>query len=348
MIGLYLIPVGEDWMDEFRRTAKNGLEINESAPSELQDYERVRLWGTESSQPTQGGGGIKRTAFRNMESDDILLFYSGGEFFATARVEQKFENPEIGAWAWDSPESEWTYTLQDFDSVNIPREEVWDLLGYDENYHPQGYSRVSDEAIDNLLQQYNSVEEAYQDLIDGSDGDEEEEGEIEGGSSDDSDHLEIQWKLIQLGRDHGYEVYVAKNDRNREFDGEVLGDDCVDSLSLTGFSEAAQNIIEYVDVIWLEDNHIVSMFEVESTTSIYSGILRMTDFVAKVPNLAVDMYIVASQEDEDLVRKQIQRPTFQQVLAPAEYSAVRFISFEKVREKYDLVEDAGPLQTVFP
>jgi len=73
----------------------------------------------------------------------------------------------------------------------------------------------------------------------------------------------------------------------------------------------------------------------------------MTDFVAKVPNLAVDMYIVASQEDEYLIRKQIQRPTFQQVLALAEYSDVRYISFETVREKFDLVQNAGPLQTVF-
>jgi len=45
MIGLYLIPVGEDRIDEFRRTVENGLDIDESAPSELQDYERVRLWG---------------------------------------------------------------------------------------------------------------------------------------------------------------------------------------------------------------------------------------------------------------------------------------------------------------
>jgi len=34
-----------------------------------------------------------------MEPDDILLFYSGDEFFATARIEQKFENPDIGEWA---------------------------------------------------------------------------------------------------------------------------------------------------------------------------------------------------------------------------------------------------------
>ncbi|WP_143920347.1 hypothetical protein [Halorhabdus utahensis] len=335
-------------MDEFRRTVENGLDIDESAPSALQDYERVRIWGTESSQATQGGGGIKRTAFRNMESDDILLFYSEGEFFASARVEQKFENPDIGEWAWNSPESDWTYTLQDFDSISVPKEEVWDLLGYSQNYRLQGLTQVSEDAIDTLLTKYNSVEEAYQDLIDGSQTDRGDEEVIEEGTSSSRDHLEIQWKLIQLGRDHGYEVYVAKNDRNREFEGEVLGNDCVNSLSLTGFSEAAQNIIEYVDVIWLEDNHIVSMFEVESTTSIYSGILRMTDFVAKVPNLAVDMYIVASQEDEDLVRKQIQRPTFQQVLTPADYSDVRFVSFEKVREKYDLVQNAGPLQRVFP
>lgn len=131
-------------------------------------------------------GDKKRTAFTNMESDDILLFYAEGEFFATARVVQKFESPAIGDWAWDSPGSDWSYTLQDFNTICIPKDEVWNLLGYDQNFHPQGYSRVSNEALDNLLQQYNSGEEAYQDLIDCSEGDDEDEEEIEGGSSDDN------------------------------------------------------------------------------------------------------------------------------------------------------------------
>jgi len=92
-------------------------------------------------------------------------------------------------------------------------------------------------------------------------------------------------------------------------------------------------LIKYVDVIWLDGDAIVAMFEVESTTSIYSGILRMTDFVTRVPNFAVDMYIVAPEADADRVRKEMTRPTFEAVLSPVKHSSLQFLSFEAVKKR---------------
>jgi hypothetical protein len=106
-------------------------------------------------------------------------------------------------------------------------------------------------------------------------------------------------------------------------------------------------LIEYVDVIWLNGDYIEKMFEVESTTSIFSGILRMTDFVVKVPNLAVEMHIVAPDADEEQVRRQIDRPTFQHVMGSAQHCSLQYLSFSDVREKRDVVDRAGPLQRVF-
>ena len=39
--------------------------------------------------------------------------------------------------------------------------------------------------------------------------------------------------------------------------------------------------IELIDVLWLDGNAIVAAFEIESTTSIYSGLLRMSDLLAR-------------------------------------------------------------------
>ena len=97
----------------------------------------------------------------------------------------------------------------------------------------------------------------------------------------------------------------------------------------------------------MNGGYIEKMFEVESTTSIYSGILRMTDFMVKVPNLAVDMYIVASSDDEDKVRRQIDRPTFKSVLDSVPHCSLQYLSFAEVREKHEVVQDAGALQQVF-
>lgn len=147
--------------------------------------------------------------------------------------------------------------------------------------------------------------------------------------------------------DHGYDVYVAKNDQSREYRNNELGDLCVDSLNITGFSESAMYIIEYADVIWLDDDYIAEMFEVESTTSVYSGVLRMTDFVVKVPNLEVSMNIVAPTEDEEKVRNQMARPTFERILDQLETGSLNYISFEKVRELREVVEENGPLRSPF-
>ncbi|MFC7229250.1 hypothetical protein N0B31_17755 [Salinirubellus salinus] len=339
MTNVYLIPVGDNWIDHFERTVEQPLTIGDSdAPAELDDFQEVRIWATTESSK-------KESAYEAMRSGDLLMFYRQGEFFAAGRVGRTFRSSAAGDWIWDNSESSFIFTVTDYEPISISRDQLWDVLGYSSGYFVRGFSRVSDDALDTLRQQYPSVEVAYQELKDGSE--DTGGGEEETGEDDVREHVEIQWSLIQLGLMHDYDVYVAKNDQSETYQNETLGEDCIENLPLTGFSAAARSIIEYVDVIWLDGEYIVKMFEVESTTSIYSGILRMTDFIVKVPNLAVDMYIVAAEDDEALVRKQIDRPTFQHILEPAKYSSLNYLSFERVRERFDLVQQAGPLKTVF-
>jgi hypothetical protein len=341
MTELYLVPVSDDWMEQFQQTVETPVETGD-APDELRGSSKVRVWGT-----TAGKDSKKRTQFEAMAPGDLVLFYNGGTFFAGGHVDQTFENPELGAWLWDNPESRFIFTLADYEHVTITQQELWDLLDYSPGYSLQGFSRVSDTALNSLEQSFNSVEEAFQDLKDGGENELDDPDEPDDEGEDVREHTEIQWHLIQLGLKHGYDVYVATNDQNLSYEGTRLGEDCVNKLSLTGFSDAAMRIIEYVDVIWLNGGYIEKMFEVESTTSIFSGILRMTDFVVKVPNLSVDMYIVAGSEDEEQVRKQMSRPTFQHVMGRAEHCSLQYVSFEEVREKQELVERAGALQSVF-
>lgn len=336
---LYLVPVGEDWKADFERTVETPFDLTgDTTIDELDGFEEARIWGTT-------WGRQKETFFDDMESGDPILFYHGGEYFATGRVGQTFKSQETGKWLWDSPESEYIYTVENFEEISLPREELNDKIGYSENHVPQRFLKVSESAVNSLLQEYTSIEAAFQDFKGDQEPDPPET--TTGDDEDVREHTKIQWYLIQLGLKHNYDVYVAKNDRHREYNGQRLGDECIENLNLTGFSEAAMGIIEYVDVIWLDGDYIVKMFEVESTTSIFSGILRMTDFVVKVRNLAVNMYIAAPSDDEDKVRREMERPTFQRVLEPAEYCSLQYISFEDVRETHETVEQAGPLQTVF-
>src|ERR1700745_2624632 len=91
-------------------------------------------------------------------------------------------------------------------------------------------------------------------------------------------HTEIQYQLLTLGSELGLDVWVARNDRSKKVNGVTLGSlsRMLDRLP-TQFNEATNRTIELIDVLWLSGNSIVAAFEVECTTSVYSGLLRMSD-----------------------------------------------------------------------
>ena len=155
-----------------------------------------------------------------------------------------------------------------------------------------------------------------------------------------TDHEEIQWLLLKLGNDMGFDVWVARNDRGRQLRGQRLADlpKLKAELPLQ-FDDATNRTIELIDVLWLKGNAIVAAFEIGSTTSIYSGLLRMADLIAMQPNLNIPLYLVAPDERRQKVIDEVNRPTFRR-LAPPLFELCRFISFADLRTR---LKDAGPL-----
>ena len=159
-------------------------------------------------------------------------------------------------------------------------------------------------------------------------------------------HLEIQYLLLKLGSDMGFAVWAARNDRNREYKGKKLSEAFAikEDLPLQ-FDEATTKTIEYIDVLWLKGHAIIAAFEVESTTSIYSGLLRMSDLIAMQPNLNIPLYIVAPDERRDRVLTEVNRPTFSR-LTPPLYEMCRYISFSILQKR--LAEIAPYLKFLKP
>ena len=126
-------------------------------------------------------------------------------------------------------------------------------------------------------------------------------------------HSNAQSLLIELGKATGCEVWVATNDKNRECDGKNLGEGCLKSFPSLGLSSEAIKRISYIDVIWIKQRVPVYAFEVEATTSIYSGLLRMSDLLAVVPALKIKLFIVAPKERQGKVMDELARPTFEKI-----------------------------------
>lgn len=146
-------------------------------------------------------------------------------------------------------------------------------------------------------------------------------------------HEEIQYMLLKLGSDLGLDVCVARNDRNKAF----MGKNFSEIPSMRGqvprqFDEATNKTIEYIDVLWLQGDAIVAAFEVEHTTAIYSGLLRMSDLVSMQPNINLNLYLVAPDERRDKIFEEIQRPTFAR-LKPPLTKMCKFIAYSKLKKE---------------
>jgi hypothetical protein len=151
----------------------------------------------------------------------------------------------------------------------------------------------------------------------------------------DGQHAEIQLLLARWGAKTGCRVWVPKADRQRVHRA-ARGEDVpllLDALPYV-FGGRVQSIIENIDVIWLRGEHVVAAFEVEHSTSIYSGLLRMSDLVASVPNLTVSLYIVAPQQRAQAVQGEVARPTFAALPVPLA-RICGFISYEQLRSEYE-------------
>jgi hypothetical protein len=166
-----------------------------------------------------------------------------------------------------------------------------------------------------------------------------EEHSKEAPTPDTTAHTEIQWALLKLGSDMGLDVWAARNDRNREFRGQRFNDlpRLKTQLPLP-FDEVTNRTVELIDVLWLRGNAIIAAFEIESTTSIYSGLLRMSDLITMQPNLNIPLYLVAPDERRDKVITEVNRPTFSRRNPPMN-SICSFIPFSMLRRNLEMMGD---------
>jgi hypothetical protein len=125
------------------------------------------------------------------------------------------------------------------------------------------------------------------------------------------DHTHVQWLLAKVGKQLGCRVWIAANDWRREWGGEPLGSLSVRALPPLGLGPDSQRVVSLIDVVWLTGvNQVAAAFEVEHTTSVYSGLLRMADLAALSPNLNFPLYVVAPASRLAKVRRELVRPTF--------------------------------------
>lgn len=128
-------------------------------------------------------------------------------------------------------------------------------------------------------------------------------------------HTRVQGWLRDLGFALGFDVWIASNDRTRPYLDGKLADRCLSQLPNFLIATSAAETIRLIDILWLakDSGSVAAAFEVEHTTSIHSGIVRLLDLAFGASASMQSLFIVAPDDRESEVRAQLARPAFRRI-----------------------------------
>ena len=361
---LYIPPANAEAMVHYEDTIRKKVSTSRILPLVSSSVSRklarvfgqkpVAVWGSRDSSSN-------RAKFDRMNEGDEILIVEGQTIKLLGRVACKDVNPRLSQELWKNLRGETTagwdliYFIANPKEINLPFVKFTELLGYAANYQLRGFTTVATEKLEEFYARYDdlysillqlkngqavkevSEPDALQEAFSYSTapkrqaepiGDDESEGEP-------SEHRKMQWLLLKLGRQAGEKVWSPRNDQSR----------ITAEYNFTDFEEtfaagldAQVKYVENIDVVWKEEFRIDAAFEVENSTSIYSGLLRFADLTMVAPNTIYPMFIVAPSQRRNRVREQLARPSFRHLGIS---DKVRYLPYEKVLEIEEFFGDEG-------
>ncbi len=151
-------------------------------------------------------------------------------------------------------------------------------------------------------------------------------------------HTEMQYHLLKIGKSLGYDVIAASNDRSRSYDGNSFSFMGLKDLPQLAIDKETVGTISLIDALWLErgTHKIVSAFEVEKSTSIYSGILRLSDLSFALPEEQRTLFLVIPDRREKDVILQLKRPAIK-----SNKVTIHYILFSELQKHCDALCKLG-------
>jgi len=154
--------------------------------------------------------------------------------------------------------------------------------------------------------------------------------------STDRESVRVQAALCRIGEAMGFKIWLPMADRCRVAEHwSAQAGVLLDRLPLS-YDETTLDTIKRIDVLWLKGRAIRRAFEVEHSTAIYSGLLRMADLCALLPNINVPLHIVAPESRRDKVFQEITRPVFSLLENSPLSERCTYLSYGSVEELGEL------------
>jgi hypothetical protein len=302
----------------------------------------IAVWGSQA-------GPRNRGHFERMAPGDDVIIVEGERIRLIGKVAAKTESKDLSRELWKTLSGKPTtweliYFIANPRQVDVSFSELRTLLGWKPTFQLHGLTTVAQERLQAFYQRYDDLYSILERLQSGepvaqkrevpvrepvaADQFEPSGDKLDAGFAEKvvSEHVRMQWTLSRLGLKAGERVWVPRSDQGRLKQKYKFTD--FDAQFTTGI-DLPHSYVQNIDVVWKQEFRIGAAYEIENSTSVYSGLLRFADLNVLAPNTTYPMFVVAPASRKNEVRKQVKRPAFHQ-LGLAE--KVSFLSYETVDE----------------
>ena len=151
-------------------------------------------------------------------------------------------------------------------------------------------------------------------------------------------HADVQAKLILIGSYLNFRTYTPDISKNSIFGN--LGDLCSDKKIPEGsIPSLSFDTVKFVDVIWFdEEGYPTHAFEVEHTTDITKGLLRLY----QIHKLRIKMFVISKEDSHDKFKREVMKNPFSKIK-----NDFIFKNYDELDEFFQSVKQFSKMQETF-
>src|SRR6266496_17416 len=329
---VYMPPGNVEAMVHYQDTIKNKVELRRISPLVSHDLSArlrsvfgtapIAIWGSQA-------GPRNRNNFDRMQQGDDVVIVEGDSIKLIGKIAAKTESQELSRELWKPLKGEgstpWQliYFIANPRELDVPFSEFCRLFEFAEAFRLRGFTTIAPARLEQFYQQYDDLYSVLIRIQEGKPVAQKQTDvvvptpppspstEIRPEELDElvrttviSDHVRMQWKLALLGLKAGERVWVPVGDQKRlrqEYQFESFDPEFSAGIDLP------HSYVENIDVVWKQEFRIGAAYEIENSTSIYSGLLRFADLNIVAPNTLYPMFVVAPRERKNRLREQLRR-----------------------------------------
>jgi 16S rRNA G966 N2-methylase RsmD len=155
-------------------------------------------------------------------------------------------------------------------------------------------------------------------------------------------HNELIALLALIGRKRGHQIWIGRNEQGKRAGGlasDVRLGDLVTAKPLKLEGVTNLRAVLDMDLLWLEGEEVLMAFEVESTTSMTSGLQRGSNMPVATPKVMV----IPEEREPDFQRK-MKSPLFSQHF---QNDSWRLLFFDLFRQAYSRLREKTAIEDLF-